>query len=100
MKIKWKWRRKLKYIFHDYAKMEMHGLIKKAFTRGSTYGTRSLLSIIEGCRGRRNLLTQPRMKFIAQWTDVDALCGVKKHSAFRGALSDMLSQLKFEKYAL
>lgn len=28
----WKWRRKLKYIFHDYAKMEMHGLIKKAFT--------------------------------------------------------------------
>lgn len=31
---------KLKYIFHDYAKMKMHGLIKKAFTEGSAYGTR------------------------------------------------------------
>lgn len=29
----------LKYIFHDYAKMKMHGLIKKAFTEGSAYGT-------------------------------------------------------------
>lgn len=90
----WKWHKeKLKYIFHDYAEMKMHGLIKKLLQKGSAYGTSSLLS-----NGREGeiLLTEARTKFMAKRKEQSRAVEILRTKAFCWSLKDMLLQLKVE----
>lgn len=96
-------RRKLKYIFHDYAKMEMHGLIKKSFYEGIQHmGPR--FALLSKQREKDSFWHTSENEIYYKRSEMERVnkswCWVLSDEAFSNrvrSLKDMLAQLKFEK---